>query len=288
MPAFSYKEILGIFVGTTCFLALSVILFFSYNDTQTLTVAFLDVGQGDSIYIEAPNGNQVLIDGGPDRSVLAQLGKQMRFYDRSLDLVIGTHPDKDHIGGLLNIVQDYQVLGYMSPGIIADTGLAEALEKLITEKDVQHIFAERGMRIFLDKRTGVFMDVLYPDHDVSQISDKNEGSIITRLVYGETSFVFTGDAGVSVERDLVREVSDVLDSDILKLGHHGSRTSTSKEFLQATTPEIAIISAGNDNRYGHPHEQVLANLREFSIPYLGTYEEGMIVFESDGKNIFVK
>lgn len=250
-----------------------------------LTVAFLNVGQGDSIFIEAPSGNQVLIDGGSNKSVLRELGKVMPFYDRSIDMVVATHPDKDHIGGLPAIVDKFKVGVFVEPGVSSDNGTYESLRSLVEKNEIKKVTAKRGERVFLDE--GVYMDILFPDRDTTGW-ESNTASVVARLVYGDTSFLFTGDSPKRVEEYLTSLDGGGLGANVLKLGHHGSRTSNSEVFLSAVAPQYAIISAGKDNRYGHPHKEVVDTLKEFEIPSLATYEKGTITFKSDGKNIKVE
>lgn len=251
-----------------------------------LTVAFLDVGQGDAIYIEAPNGNQMLIDGGPTESgVVRALGRVMPFYDRSLDLVLATHPDQDHIGGLPSVIDRMQVSGVITTENNAKTGVYHAFEKIISEKKVRRILARKGERFILDN--GVVLEILFPTQNVRGW-ETNKSSIIARLSYGEESFLFTGDAPQVIEKYLVNTNSGALRTNVLKLGHHGSRTSSAREFLSATNPDYAIISAGLDNRYGHPHKEVLNLLNELKIPSLSTIDKGTIVFKTDGTNLILE
>lgn len=247
-----------------------------------LTVAFLDVGQGDAIYIEAPNGNQVLIDGGPGASTLRALGRVMPFYDRSLDLVIATHPDQDHVGGLPAILKRMNVSGVMTSENTADTGAYGAFEKIIQDKNLHRILARAGERIILDQ--GVVLEILFPDRSTLGW-DTNTGSIVARLTYGDESFLFTGDSPSAIEHYLVGKDGARLKTTVLKLGHHGSRTSTSREYLAIVDPDYAIISAGKDNKYGHPHKEVVDLLAELKIPALSTLEEGTIMFETDGTSM---
>lgn len=256
------------------------------NKEHFLKVAFLDVGQGDSIFIQTPSNKQVLIDGGANRSVLGELGRVMPFWDRSLDVVIATHPDKDHIGGLLSVLENFRVDQFVDTGLVADTQVYKSLELLIDVEGATEVIAAGGLEILLDEEHGIVLEILWPSEKLSD--DRNDTSIITKLSYGETSFLMTGDASVVVENRLVREWGELLDIDVLKLGHHGSKTSTSEIFLKATTPELAIISAGENNRYGHPNVSVIKRLKALHIPFLGTYKEGTIILKSDGETILVK
>lgn len=244
-----------------------------------LTVAFLDVGQGDAIYIEAPNGNQVLLDAGPDRSVLRQLGRVMPFYDRTLDLLIASHPDADHIGGLPDVLERFGVGGFLESGVESPTAVFRFLQQRLAEKGVERIFARRGMRVVLDR--GVAIEILFPDRDPSGW-DTNDASIIAKLVYGESVFLLTADAPKKIEDYLIALDAGGLRATVLKAGHHGSRTSTGEIFVAAVRPEYAVISAGRANRYGHPHPEVLSILAAADVNTFRIDESGTIVFKTDG------
>lgn len=257
---------------------------FSEENKGILTVAFLDVGQGDAIFIETPNGNQILIDGGPNKSVLRALGDMMPFYDRSIDMVVASHPDKDHIGGLPAVLKKFKVDVFMESGVKSENGTYEALISTAEENDIKKILAKRGERIFLDKN--VYIDVLSPDRTTDGW-ETNMASVMMKLTYGDTSILLPGDAPKAMEEYVTSLDGDNLASSVLKLGHHGSRTSTSEFFLGMVNPQYAVISAGKDNRYGHPHKEVVDMLKRFEVPILATYENGTIVIKSDGKNIKV-
>lgn len=255
-----------------------------------LTVSFLDVGQGDAIYIEAPNGNQVLIDGGRGRQTLRALGRVMPFGDRSLDLVIATHPDQDHVGGLPDIVARMQIDGVMTTENTSATGAYEAFENEVRAEQAMRILARSGERIMLDE--GVVLEILSPDRNVAGW-ETNTASVVAKLSYGATSFLFTGDAPQEIEKYMVNKNTNTgtgssnLSSTVLKLGHHGSRTSTSRIFLSAVDPSYAIISAGKENTYGHPHKEVTDLLDEFNIPSLSTADRGTVTFTTDGEELRV-
>ena len=253
------------------------------NRSGVLTVVFLDVGQGDAIYIEAPNGNQVLIDGGPSSGALLRaLGGVMPFYDRSIDLVLATHPDQDHVGGLPSVIDRMHVESVVTTENTSETGAYGAFEKAIIEKSPRHVFARAGERIVLDD--GIVLEILFPDRNTVGW-DSNTGSIVARLSYGAESFLFMGDSPQSVEQYLVGKNGSILHSNVVKLGHHGSRTSSSRVFLSAVSPEYAVVSAGKDNKYGHPHKEVTELLNEFNIPFVSTAERGSIIFKTDGETL---
>lgn len=257
------------------------------NQSNLLKVAFLDVGQGDAIYIEAPNGKQMLVDGGPDDSVIAELAQVMPFGDQSIDLVLATHTDADHIGGLSSVIEQYDVSHIIENGSSSSTRVFQNLENTIEKNNLDRVIARRGTRIILDKEFNIYFDILFPDRDVSNFTESNDGSIVGKLVYGQESFLLTGDATKYTENLIMRnETPDTLHSQVLKLGHHGSHTSSTQLFLEKVNPEIAIISAGKNNRYGHPHKDVLGVLERLGIPYFATYQEGTIIFKTDGVKLF--
>lgn len=264
------------------------ILFYFFkinNKNDYLKVVFLDVGQGDAIYIESPNGKQILIDGGPDAKLLSSLSKIMPFADRSIDMVMFTHPDMDHIGGLPVLLDNYTVSNIIENGSFSDSDVYTSLEEKIKSNKINKIIAKKGTRIVLDKEKNIFVDILFPDRDPNTL-ESNDASIVAKLIYGDTSFMFTGDASIYTENQLWwNEQDTTLDSDVLKLGHHGAKTSSSILWLMKVTPDIAIISSGKNNRYGHPNKEVLDRLDDLEIPYLKTSDEGNIIFKSDGVKI---
>jgi competence protein ComEC len=262
------------------------IWFFAFKYSRSnnyLKVAFLDVGQGDSIYIEAPNGRQMLIDAGPDAKVLSSLAKVMPFADRSIDMVVATHSDMDHIGGFPLLLDNYKVTSILENGATSNSKISASLEEKIAKDKINKIIARRGMRILLDDNKNIYFDILFPDRNVSNL-DSNDGSIVGKLVYGNNSFMLTGDATLYTENQIEWN-KDNISSNILKLGHHGSRTSSSILWLEKVKPEVAIVSAGKNNKYGHPHQEVLDRLSSLHIPFLNTAEKGNIVFTSDGMKL---
>lgn len=254
-----------------------------YPPAGKLEVHFLDVGQGDAILIESPDGVDMLIDGGPDRSVMRQLPKKLGYFDHTIEVVIATHPDKDHIAGLVDAFERYQVSYFIESGVKHDSSFVEALETAKeNEPGLTNLVARRGMRITLGK--GAYADVLFPDRDVSNV-ETNDGSVAIRLVYGNTSFVMAGDAPSKVEDYLMSLDGETLKSDVLKISHHGSKTSTSETWLAAVDPAVVVISAGKDNSYGHPAPEVVERIRASGARILSTIDEGTITLVSDGKSI---
>ncbi len=206
----------------------------------------------------------------------------MPFYDRTIDVVIATHPDKDHIGGLPEVLNNYHVDFVMEPGVSSDTGAYQELEKTIKDKNLPRILARRGMSLNLGD--GVRLNILFPDRNTDGW-ETNTASIVAKLVYGNNSFLLTGDSPIAIEKYLSMIDGHNLKSDVLKAGHHGSRTSTSESYASLVSPEYAVISAGKNNKYGHPHKEVLDILEKVKATILKTYELGTITFNSDGENI---
>src|SRR3989344_2378215 len=251
--------------------------------SHELRVSFLEIGQGDSILIQSPTGVEMLVDGGANTAVLRELGQHLPFFDRSIDAVVETHPDKDHIGGLSDVFDMYDIGTFIEPGIPNDTGAALALERaVVAEEGVNRVLARRGMRLILGG--GAYADILFPDRDVSGV-ETNTGSIVMRVIYGNTSFLLTGDSPQAIEKYISSIYGTALKSDVLKPGHHGSRTSTSLEFLSAVSPDTVIISAGKDNSYGHPHAEVMQNIAATHAAAMSTAEEGTITFVTNGREI---
>jgi competence protein ComEC len=247
-----------------------------------LLVHFLDVGQGDAIFIESPTGVQVLIDGGPDAGVLHELSKVMSFFDRSIDLVMATHPDSDHVGGLSDVLMRYRVGAVLLTENEGDSPAADAFTEAVASEGVTRTYARRGQEY--DLGGGVVLDVLFPETNPKDM-ESNTSSIVVQLRYGETEVMLTGDSPKSIEEYLVLVEGDALQSDILKVGHHGSRTSTSELFLATVDPTYAVISAEKDSRYGHPHVEVTDALFNAGVKTQNTAEAGTITFLSDGRTI---
>ena len=252
-----------------------------------LHVTFLDVGQGDAIFIVTPGGRQILIDGGPDpQRLLTLLGRRIPFWDHSLDLVLLTHPHEDHVAGAAEVLRRYDVdlvlereFDYPSPQYVL-------WQAILAERDVPVQQGLAGQRIKLDE--ALVLEVIYPPDRLLQgtSSDVNNASVVTRLVYGETSFLFTGDLHWDGESFMVHR-SVPLQSTVLKVAHQGSRTSTSLEFAREVSPQVAVISVGEDNRFGHPHRETLDTLAEV-LPedrILITSIHGNVEFVSDGSRL---
>lgn len=251
----------------------------------TLMVTFLDVGQGDSILIETPDGVQALIDGGADTAVLRELGATLPWLDRTIDLVLGTHPDKDHTGGLVDVLKRYQVQTIITTENTGETTTASAYHDALIQEGAEVMMARSGQVYQLGASTT--LTIYSPASDPSML-ESNTASIVAKLSYGEIDFMLTGDAPQGIERYLVTTYGTLLQSEVLKLGHHGSKTSSSDEFLSAVAPRFAVVSAGKDNRYGHPALETVERVAAHGIPLVSTIERGRITFETDGESVWLK
>jgi len=262
---------------------------FSGSDGK-LHVYFFDVGQGDSILIVSPGGRQLLVDGGPDAaSGVRALSGSLTPWDRSLDLVALTHMDSDHGRGLLEVLNRYQVgmvlVGLEQPG----ASLYPQWRAALAGQQLMATPVRAGYRILLDD--DVILEVLHPPASpfLESFSEQNNNGLVLRLVYHEVSFLLTADIEAEAEIYLLRE-AELLEADVLKVAHHGSKTSTTTAFLEAVNPSAAVISAGEDNRFGHPHLPVLARLKQ-QVTEGGIYQtsqQGRIEFISDGTGLWVK
>jgi len=233
-------------------------------NNQQLKVIFFDVGQGAATFIEAPNKNQILIDGGPNSQILNKLGNEMPFFDRSIDLVILTHPDIDHLSGLIDVLKNYQVWQIIDPCIKDSSTTYQEWLHLIEEKKISRTCARSGQKIKLAEN--IELNVLYPFESLEGQSFKNTNlsSIVMKLIYGQSKILLTGDAEESTEYQLIKIGTD-LKAQILQVAHHGSKNSTSQEFISNINPEIAIIQVGKNNKYGHPNQEVIDRLKGINI-----------------------
>lgn len=278
-----HKQLHKLFVLSRWFIA-GVFLFllayaslFARLQTQGLKVWFFEVGQGDAIFIETPNGQQILVDGGPNNSILQKLSSVMLPWDHTIDAIVVTHPDADHITGLVSVLERYDVSMVYETGVRGGTPMIQALEQAIAVEQSQNKIVRKGQLYNWD---GVQVFVRWPSEEAIQTQkDRNNTSIALEIVYGNTSVLLTGDAEESVEDEISSSAGDI---DVLKVGHHGSKTSTSFQLLKKVTPEVAVIPVGLDNNYGHPHPIVLERLKEAGARIFRTDFDGDILLISDG------
>lgn len=249
-----------------------------------LHVAFLDVGQGDAIFIQTPTGRQILVDGGHYPSVLFdQLGRQIPFWDREIDLVVATHPDADHVSGLVGLFDRYRVERLLTDGSeMGDTAVYDAVLTAAANTGAPVHHAQAGEVILIED--GVRLEILHPGPTRSS-ENRNENSIALRLVYGDFTLLLTGDAEQQAEEAMLRS-GRPLQALVFKAGHHGSNSSSSLPFLQAVQPQVMVISVGAENRFGHPHPDVLARAAAVGTAVLRTDELGTIKVSTDGRQMW--
>jgi len=274
--------LLRLFIAVIILFVIAYSALFARMETQGLKVWFFDVGQGDAIFIETPNGQQILVDGGPNNSILQKLSSVMWPWDHTIDAIVVTHPDADHITGLVSVLERYQVKTVYETGVRGGTTMIQAFDRAIVEEQSQNNFVREGQSYNWD---GVQVFVRWPTEEAVKIQkDRNNTSIVLELVYGDTSILLTGDAEETIEEEVGFSVGDI---DVLKVGHHGSKTSTSVQFLKAISPEVAVIPVGADNSYGHPHPIILERLKQVGASILRTDLDGDILFVSDSENYHV-
>lgn len=273
-----YKLQLKIFLAivSTGFAVFALYLFFARPALPARAeVIFLNVGQGDAILIQEKQ-MQILVDGGNGRDILNRLGEVMPFADKQIDLVVLTHPDEDHMGGLIKVLENYEVRAVLEPGIACDKDLCQKWDELVAGKRIRDLDVSLGLDIAYGKDIDV--RVLYPVTDLAgqTLKDTNEASVVLKAIVGGKKFLLTGDTEDKVEKELVAGGLD-LRADVLKVSHHGSKYSTSAAFLREVAPNEAVISVGK-NSYGHPAEETLTRLRNMNIRIDRTDESGNLRF----------
>ncbi|MDR0462968.1 MAG: MBL fold metallo-hydrolase [Pseudomonadales bacterium] len=257
------------------------IIYEEYDFDGDLVIHFIDVGQGDATLIKTSAGS-VLIDGG-DR----HMGERMVAYLRDVGVseityVIATHPHADHIGGLVDVLNEFSIGQIIMPPVAHTTVTFERFLDAIEDNDILVKEPSPGVSFNLGE---VEFTIIAPNSTGYQ--NLNDYSVSVRVVFGETSFVFTGDAERISEMEMI-EAGHVLSADVLRVGHHGSRTSTTQEFFDAVDPSIVVISVGADNRYGHPHSEVTDRLEAAAVRIYRTDQHGTIIMTSDGTYINVR
>lgn len=266
-------------------LLVAVPAFYLISDSdKELKVNFLDVGQGDAILIQTPFGQNILVDGGPDDTVLKRLGGEMLPWDKKIDLMILTHPHADHITGLIDVIKNYQVEKILYTGALHTTPQFLEWLKLVKGRKIPLTIIDRPQTIQLGEKCEI--QIIYPFKSLAgqSVANLNNSSIVFKLIYGQTSFLFMGDAESEVEDELIKSGMP-LKADVLKVGHHGSSDATSEGFLKMVSPQFAVIEVGRGNDFGHPSGRVIKRLERFGAKILRTDSERTIRLLSDGENI---
>lgn len=258
----------------------------SYNPPQELEVNFLDIGQGDAILIKTPFGQNILIDGGPDNTIIKRLGENLAFWDKRIDLMILTHPHDDHVTGLIEIIKRYRVKRILYTGVVHSAPNYLAWLETVKERKIPLVIIDRPQTIKLGKEC--YLDILYPKESLlgREVGNLNNTSMVVKLVCKGNKFLFMGDAEIEAEEELLNNNVD-LSVDVLKVGHHGSDTSSDQEFLRIVAPKIAVIQVGKDNDFGHPSRRVIKRLERIGAEIFRNDLEGTIKIVSNGEEIFV-
>lgn len=278
-------------------IALLILAIFSFPD-RNLHVIFCDVGQGDAI-LASFGTVQILVDGGPDSSINGCLGRHLPFWDRKIEVVIVTHPQEDHFTGVIDVVRRYKVGLFLHPGVEGSSAAWGVLKEELKKRSVVQKIVSSGNKI---RYASLYFDILYPPREFIG-SDPNEYSIVGTLSFGEFDVLLTGDITPGISDQLAlpssrahfmvtqwnqTEGSTVKEVEVLKVPHHGSKNGLTNALLEKTNPKLALITVGKNNRYGHPHPEVIKLLSEKAIKILRTDLDGEVEVVSDGKRWWVK
>ena len=273
--------ILSLLLTAAMLCSCAVDLSFLFEESpKTLTVHFLDIGQGDSIFIELPNNETMLIDAGEDYYGQGIIDYIEGTGHTRIDYLIGTHPHSDHIGSMGYIVRNFEIGDIYMPKISANTKMYESLLKSIKSRKLKIKNGKAGVNILQEENLSA--DIIAPVKLDEE--NLNNCSIVMKLTYGNTSFLFTGDA----EKEELAAIKADMHADVLKVGHHGSRTSTTQELLQKIRPRYAVISCGKNNDYGHPHKEVLQYLKKAGCTVYRTDRDKTVTVTSDGASLEVQ
>ena len=276
---------LGFLLAALAVLAVVVWLAVLQLPDGRLHVVFLDVGQGDAILITAPDGQQVLVDGGPKPTQLFwALGRHVPFWDRTIDMVVLTHADVDHMNGLVPLFDHYHVQQVLAGAQSVGAEEARHWWDAVEQAGIESIVAEQGMRIALGDAAK--LEVLHPGAGPLASGSDNDSSVVLRLDYAATSFLLTGDLESGGEKHLLQS-GQVVAAQTLKVSHHGSDGATTAQFLEAVAPSLAVIQVGSDNPFGHPAPALLARLADAGARTLRTDLHGTIEVISDGLKLWV-
>lgn len=281
------KKAISQFILSILFIFAVVILIGVFSKPQAageFRIYFFDVGQGDASYIKTPSGNDILIDGGPDNKILSELGKVMDYSDNKIDLVVLSHPHADHLTGLIEVLSRYSIGEVWETGVEYPSATYDTWKNLIKEKNIPDKFVKEGDT---KEFSNVKILIIYPLSllEKKSIDNLNNASIINRVDYGNFSGLFTGDAEISIQEKLVDKN---IFSDMLKVAHHGSENGLSDDFLKVVRPEIAVISVGKNNKFGHPALSTINLLKKYLVKIYRTDQNGTIEISSDGQNYTTK
>ncbi len=282
MPHKLYKILL--ILGIVAVIVAIPAFWLTYQAASDLEVVFLDIGQGDAILIKTPYGQNILIDGGPDNTVIKRLAENFSWWDKKIDLMILTHPHDDHVSGLIDVIKRYKVEKILYTGVVHSSPDYLAWLELIRDRKIPLTIIDRPQIIEFGENCG--LQIIYPRESLlgKEVSNLNNSSIVAKLVYGQTKFLLAGDIELEVEQELLNSGTD-LSAQVFKANHHGSDTSNSTEFLQAVQPEIVVIQVGADNNFGHPSRRVIKRIERIGAQVFRNDLDGTVKLISDGERI---
>ncbi|MBU4375766.1 MBL fold metallo-hydrolase [Patescibacteria group bacterium] len=277
-----YKILL--ILGMVLVLTAVPIFWLNFEASGDLEIDFFDVGQGDAIFIKTPMGQNILIDGGPDDKIIDRLSENLAWWDKQIDLMVLTHPHSDHVAGLVDVINRYKVKKILYTGVIHDSPDYLTWLELIRDRGIPLVIIDRPQTVKLGE--DCYLDISHPLESMlgKEVPNLNNSSIVVKLIYKETKFLFTGDIESEVEQKLLEYKVD-LSADVLKTAHHGSDTSGTLEFLTAVNPRIAIIQVGAENDFGHPSLRVVKRLERMGVKIFRNDLDGTVKLISDGENI---
>lgn len=265
------------------FIVVIIVLLVQFQNSKvSFRMVFCDVGQGDGIYIRAFS-QDIVIDGGPDAKIVECLGRFMPLFDHNIELIVVTHPDGDHYAGFLDVLDSYTVSNFATTYGESDVLGYQALLNKVKKSNIPIKYLEQGETIKINE--DLRFDVLWPPKEFTDIDDDtNNSSLVMLLDFNEFEAVLTGDLDKEYLNLLLNDLNHI---EIFKLAHHGSKTSTDDNTFETFKPELSIISAGRNNKFGHPHKEVIDTLNRFKLRYIST-QDGDIVIESEGEEFVVK
>jgi competence protein ComEC len=290
------KKTIKILIGLIIVSASLLGILFKHDQQKELTIYFFDVGQGDAILIRTPAHQNILIDGGPDNALITKIGQALPFYDRQIDLMVLTHPHDDHLFGLVEVLRRYRVKQILATGILHTTDAYLEWLRLIKDKQIPFKVALSGQEFVYKNQCRentncqfdeLFLRVIYPFQNLSgkKSENLNQTSVVIQLKYGNEKFLFAGDLEKAGESEIISRHTEDLESQVIKIGHHGSNTSSGENFIKAVNPLYAVIQVGKDNKFGHPSKNVIEELNNQKIKILRTDLQGSVILSSDGNKI---
>lgn len=274
----------SIFILTLVFLnVLLLCLIYVLISPKKLELSFLDVGQGDAILVQTPSGKSMLIDGGPSAVVVDKISEKFSYFNKDVDVMVATHPDADHVTGLIPVLEKYNTQIIVNSPVASHTKIFSELEKYMLDENAEMHVAHASD--FIDFHDGVTAYILYPDNNFQEKKgDTNDASVSMFIVYGDESFLLTGDLPTTEEYNLLQ---DALPKNVTvyKAGHHGSKYSSGEQLLSYIKPEYSVISVGKNNKYGHPNQEAIDRLQKYSKEIISTIDRGTITFNTDGRTM---